>query len=179
MKRQPRPATDTPASGFTGAITLCVQKLTRYVSNLTHDELHWTPSGIRNSLSWILVHLTAELWCCHSAVTGKRLPFNPVTAGLAWGGVRGFECDKDKQLDPPPKEEPVKYLCEAWEALRSVMEGTNTDWKQREVYADGKMRTAWWFLIHSLCDVGYVSGQGFNIIWYLISFGHSLCLYYR
>ncbi|MBN2535965.1 MAG: DinB family protein [Spirochaetales bacterium] len=164
MKRTSRPATDTAVSGFVSAITLCTDKLTRYVKDLTDEELNWKPTGIKNPISWILVHLTAELCCCHSVVTGKRLLFNPAVAGVAWGGVRGLEFDKDGQLPAPPLEgDPAKHLHEAWEALRTALEGSEPEWERREVYADAKMHTAWWYLTHSLCDFAYHTGQASSL----------------
>jgi hypothetical protein len=163
MKHPPRPAEDTAVSSFTDAIDLCISKLTRFTSGLTNDEMDWRPTGIKNSLSWILTHFTALLWCCHAVITGKRIPFDPLSAGVAWGGINSLDYEKDKQVPPPPRENPVKHLSEAWTAIQNVMEGTDRSWEERQVYSDRKMRTTWYFLTQSLCDFAYHTGQASSL----------------
>lgn len=159
MKEKRSPANDAVAAGFADEIVLCARKLARYCKDLTREELGWTPAGINNPILWILIHLATSLWVCHALLTGTRTRFDPMAAGLAVGAMRGIDFRADGLLPSVPPEDPTKPLREAWEDLQAVLRGADTSWAERRVYADRRMRPAWWFLIHELGDFAYHTGQ--------------------
>jgi len=159
MNGDPLLANDTLISSFLDEIMLCNRKLKRFTEGLSQEELEWTPPGINNSMSWILVHLATTLWVCHALATGTRTKFNPMAAGLAMAAVRGIDCGTDDHLPAPSTDDPTRYLDEAFKALRTALEQDELDLDTRRVYADRKWRTAWWFLTHELGDLAYHTGQ--------------------
>jgi hypothetical protein len=150
-------------SGFCDDIDLCISKLTRFSKNLTTDELKWKPPGIKNSLSWIIMHLTTQILVCYALVTEKQMEFDPLAAGVALKAVRGIEFGREGQLPFPPEDEPMKLLKASWKKLRAVLEDPDQPYEHHQVYADRKMRSAWWFLIHSLSDFAYHTGQASSL----------------
>jgi hypothetical protein len=145
--------------GIIDEIKLIITKLSRFTSNLSQDELDWTPSGVNNSLSWILKHITTELWACYSLLTSEEMKFDPLSAGLAFGSIKGIKFGKNKNIPHPPAHDPLSFLDDAWTKLNRVLSDSETDYDKKEVFAGRRNRSSIWFIIHCLGDFSYHTGQ--------------------
>jgi hypothetical protein len=147
------------AKCFIDELDVCRRKLERFIDGLSLVELNWTPAGVNNSISWILVHLTTSLWVCHALATNTTTKHNPLAAGLAVSAVRGIKFGKGIKFSIPSASEPLVYLNEALDAVRISFLANEEDLETREVYMDKKWRPAWWFLTHEVGDFAYHTGQ--------------------
>jgi uncharacterized damage-inducible protein DinB len=147
------------AKCFIDELDVCRRKLERFTSGLSQEELNWTPAGVNNSISWILVHLATSLWVCHALATNNMTKHNPLAAGLAVSAVRGIKFGKETRFSNPSTAEPLVYLKEALDAVRISFIANEKDLEMREVYMDKKWHPAWWFLTHEVGDFAYHTGQ--------------------
>jgi hypothetical protein len=79
-----RQKTDAPLNAFIETAEFFIAKLRRYTTGVDVEEMQWTPAGIANSLSWIVLHCadsTAPTWCGSVTVVCLRNAFPP-TLGL-------------------------------------------------------------------------------------------------
>ena len=53
----------------------------------------WTPTGIANSLAWIVRHCADLLWLMYAHLSGERVPANLGAYGVAWSTVKGATLD--------------------------------------------------------------------------------------
>ena len=146
-------------SGFCDEIALCNRRLARFTSGLTLEELRWRPSGINNSIEWILTHIASQLWLCHSLVTGLPMKFNPLAAVPAYASWRGIQYGSTTQLPTPAVGDPTKKLFDAWNALKTALRSAGTNLDEHRVYGDRKWHSARWFLSCILADFAYHTGQ--------------------
>jgi hypothetical protein len=157
QKGQPIP-TDSHESSLLAEVALCCRKIERFTKGISQEELQWTPPGVNNSLSWLLRHLAATLWICHSLAAGSRMNWDPCEAGIQLSSVRGIDHGSAK-LPTPTAREPMKYIKEAYQRLATVFKNDNKVLEDHLVYADRKWRKAWWFVAHELGDFAYHTGQ--------------------
>jgi hypothetical protein len=117
------------------------------------------PAGIKNSMSWILVHLATGLWVSHALLTGTRTQYDPLSAGLALSAVRGIEFGASERPPAPSAADPTAHVDAALKALRTDLGRAMRDVDSAIVYADRTWHTGWWFLIGEVGEFADHAGQ--------------------
>jgi hypothetical protein len=135
-----------------------IAKLKRYTESVSIQEMQWTPSGINNSLAWILRHCADLIWLCYGRLAGEQVPVNLGDSGIAWSSVKGTAFDKAAEPPGPGAEEQTAYLIQAWETLKAYLL-SGSEWHAVELVVDRRRKSAWAFLQHSLGDLYYHTGQ--------------------
>jgi hypothetical protein len=135
-----------------------IAKLERYTADVDDKEMQWTPSGINNSLAWILRHCADLMWLCFGRLSGEQIPANLADSGIAWSSAKGTAFDVSAEAPGPDAEEQMAYLTRAWETLKTYLQA-RSEWHAVELVMDRKRRSSWAFLQHSLGDLYYHTGQ--------------------
>jgi hypothetical protein len=135
-----------------------IAKLRRYTTAVTGKEMQWTPSGINNSLAWLVRHCADLLWLGYGRVSGERVPANLGASGIAWSAVQGTPFDADAREPGPEAQDRVAYLDRAWQKLKAYLE-EHPGWEEVEVVVERRRQTGWALLQHNLGDLCYHTGQ--------------------
>ncbi|MCK4570533.1 DUF664 domain-containing protein [Candidatus Bipolaricaulota bacterium] len=150
---------DTQLTVFIENIEFSVGKLRRYCEGVSEDEMEWTPTGIRNSLAWIVRHCAGLLWLGYGRISGNRIPANLRGSGIAWGSAKGSTYDETKEEPGVEADECVEYLESAWQTLKGYLVQHDPSWEAKMLVLDRRERNAWTFLWHNLGDFCYHTGQ--------------------
>jgi len=137
-----------------------ISKLARYCKDVADEEMEWSPSGLRNSLSWIIRHCAALVWASYAHASGKPIPDYVRTAGVASSVIKGivFSPIAGEKL-PSGREELHEELERAWGALKAFLEGSGGTWETQTLVFERKERTIWALLWHNVADIFYHTGQ--------------------
>ena len=81
--------TDAHLAALVETVEFFIAKLRRFTAGVTVEEMQWTPSGINNSLAWIVRHCADLLWLMYGRLSGNRIPVDLGASGIAWGSVQG------------------------------------------------------------------------------------------
>ena len=145
------------ATSFMGNTELFIGKLRRYCDGATAEEMAWTPTGVRNSLGWIVRHCAGLLWLSYGYASGQPIPSGVQGSGIAGSALHGVTFDGAEGVVPKSAEACIADLETAWQALRGVLLEGATALEPRT--ADAAFDNVWAALRHTLDDVCYHTGQ--------------------
>lgn len=149
---------DTQLAAFIEIAELFIAKLRRYTTDATVEEMQWTPSGINNSLAWLVRHCADLLWLSYGRLAGERIPANLGESGIAWGSVKGATFDETAPEPGLDAQARMDHLDRAWQTLKTYLQD-HPEWEAVELVVERRRQSAWVFLLHNLSDLGYHTGQ--------------------
>ena len=149
---------DSQLSIFIENVEFFIAKLKRFTTGVNAQEMAWKPTGITNSLAWIVRHCAGLLWLSYGRISGTCVPVNFQTSGIAWGSVKNAEFDETAPEPGQTAEELIEYLDHSWQTLKEYLL-QNPTWEEVELLVDRRRRSAWVFLQHNFGDFCYHTGQ--------------------
>ena len=155
-------ASDSQLAGLIDAAEAYIAKLRRFTTDVDVEEMGWTPPGINNSLAWLVRHCAGLLWLSYGRLSGKRLPVNLASSGIAWSAVQGAAFDEAAGEPGPSAEEHMAYLDRAWHTLKAYLQDGRA-WEEVELAVGRERQGAWTFLQHCVCDLCYHTGQASSL----------------
>ena len=145
-------------------LELAVSKLKRYTKDVSDAEMEWSPSGIKNSLSWIIRHCTGLLWVSGAYVSGQPIPGYVQDAGIAPGSLKGLEFSNATAAQSEWTRDLLRSELEAaWHSLKGLLDGSEQDWEERKVVFERRERNIWAPLWHFMADIAYHTGQASSL----------------
>ncbi|MFC2105684.1 DinB family protein [Candidatus Bipolaricaulota bacterium] len=151
---------DTQVASFIESIDLVVAKLARYSRGVSREEMEWSPSGLRNSLCWILRHCAGLLWASLAHVSGQSIPDYVREAGIASSVLNGvtFKISHGNEF-ASDADALHSELNGAWAALKEFLTNSSHAWETRTLVFERKERNVWALLWHNMADISYHTGQ--------------------
>ena len=145
-------------------LELAVSKLKRYTKDVSDAEMQWSPSGIKNSLSWIIRHCTGLLWVSGAYVSGQAIPGYVQDAEIAPGALKGVEFSNATTAQCEWTSGLLRSELEAaWHSLKGLLDGSEQDWEERKVVFERRERSIWAPLWHFMADIAYHTGQASSL----------------
>jgi uncharacterized damage-inducible protein DinB len=135
-----------------------IAKLRRYTTDVTVEEMRWTPAGINNPLSWIVRHCADLLWLIYGRLSEEWIPANLGRSGIAWGSVKGTTFDEHAPEPGPDAQARMAYLDRAWRTLKAYLQN-HPEWQEVELVVRRRRQSARTLLQHNLGDLFYHTGQ--------------------
>jgi len=141
----------------------------RLSKDVSQEELGWSPSGLRNSLSWILRRCAGLLWGCYAQVSGQPISEDVRTSGLAPSVLKGvqFASSEDEESSFGASDlaggDLVGQLESAWDALKAFLTGSECGWHEGTLIFERRERSIWALLWHNMADIAYHTGQASSL----------------
>jgi hypothetical protein len=135
-----------------------IAKLRRFTAGVDAEEMQWTPTGIANSLAWIVRHCADLLWLSYSRLTGERVAADLGGAGIAGSAVQGANFDETAPAPGPDAESLVAYLEQGWGTLKTYLQA-DAGWETVKLSVGREHQSGWAFVQHSVADLCYHTGQ--------------------
>ena len=149
---------NTQLDAFVETTEFFIEKLRRYTTDVTVEEMQWTPAGIANPLAWIVRHCADLLWLIYGRLSEECIPANLGRSGIAWGSVKGTTFDENAPEPGPDAEQRMAYLDRAWQTLDAYLRN-HPEWQEVELVLRRRRQSAWTLLQHNLGDLCYHTGQ--------------------
>jgi hypothetical protein len=106
--------------------------------------MQWTPTGISNSLAWLVRHCADLLWLSYGRLSGERVPVNLETSGIAWSSVKNTLFDETAPESGLDAQARICYLDRAWQTLKAYLQ-SYPEWPQIELTVERRRQSAWGF----------------------------------
>jgi hypothetical protein len=140
------------------------------LTQLSAEQMAWTPPGISNSLSWLIVHFAGVLWETYGFASGEFVPANLSRAGIPTGWLKNLRYDETAPGPGPSGAEHAAYLESAWAALKAHLVENEPDWESVQVVRPpDQLKSMWWMLTHIQLDGAYHTGQASYLKMLLLS----------
>lgn len=135
-------------------------KLLAGLQDLTAEQMLWTPSGINNSLSWLVRHCADILWECYGIASGVQVPANLRASGIPEGWLRNLTFDEHAPAPGLTGVERAAYMGQAWAVLKDYLIEQFPSWLSAQVIRPpAERKSMWWMLHHVQLDLSYHNGQ--------------------
>ncbi len=155
---------DSRSAIYIENLELAVSKLKRYTGDANDAEMGWSPSGIKNSLSWITRHCTGLLWVSAAHISGQPIPGYVRDAGIAPSALKGVEFSDSTTAQFEWTSESLRSELEtAWHSLKGLVDDSEHDWEEQKVIFERRERTIWAALLHFMTDIAYHTGQASSL----------------
>ena len=103
-------------------------KLLDGVRELSAKEMNWTPEGINNPLSWLILHSADVLWECYGMASGAVVPADLRASGIPEGWLKNLRFDENAPAPGESGAERAAYMEKAWAVLKGYLVEHSIEW---------------------------------------------------